>query len=182
LSVYLRDNHGIQPQGYGVLLTFSALTVIAFQFWMMRVIKMQPQFLMMALGTLFYLVGFGMFGIVSSYGLFALAIVIITVGEMIVMPTSQTLAAGFARMEMRGRYMAVFGLSVSLPNALGPLAAGIVLDNYRPNLLWVLSAAVCAMSVIGFYVLHLKLGSQPRFTAAAPRTERPALAMEAEHG
>jgi MFS family permease len=182
LSVYLRDNHGIQPQGYGVLLTFSALTVVAFQFWMMRVIKMRPQFLMMALGTLFYLVGFGMFGIVSSYGLFALAIVIITVGEMIVMPTSQTLAAGFARMEMRGRYMAVFGLSVSLPNALGPLAAGIVLDNYRPNLLWVLSASVCAVSVISFYALHLKLGSQPRFTAAAPRTERPALAMEAEHG
>ena len=57
LSVYLRDNHGIQPQGYGFLLTSSAITVICFQFWTMRVIKRQPQFLMMALGTVFYLSG-----------------------------------------------------------------------------------------------------------------------------
>jgi len=98
------------------------------------------------------------------------------------MPTSQTLAAGFARTDMRGRYMAVFGLSVSLPNALGPLAAGIVLDNYRPNLLWLLSASLCAISATGFYALHLKLGSQPRFIAAAPHTALPSLAMEAEHG
>jgi MFS family permease len=182
LSVYLRDSHGIQPQGYGFLLTSSAITVIAFQFWTMRVIKMQPQFLMMALGTLFYLVGFGMFGVVSAYYMLVVAVIIITVGEMIVMPTSQTLAAGFARTDMRGRYMAAFGLSISLPSALGPLAAGIVLDNYHPNLLWLLSALLCAVSASGFYALHVKLGSQPRFVVSAPHAERPALAMEAEHG
>ena len=182
LSVYLRDNHGIAPQGYGFLLTSSAITVICFQFWTMRVIKMKPQFLMMASGTVFYLVGFGMFGIVSAYWLFVTAVIIITMGEMIVMPTSQTIAAGFARMDMRGRYMAVFGLSVSIPSAVGPLAAGIVLDNYHPNLLWHLSAVVCAISAAAFYALHVKLGSQPRFSAAPPAVARPALAMEAEHG
>ena len=182
LSVYLRDNHGIQPQGYGVLLTSSAITVIGFQFWTMRVIKMQPQFLMMALGTLFYLIGFGMFGVVSTYWLFVLAVVIITVGEMIVVPTSQTLAAGFARIDMRGRYMAVYGLSASIPAAIGPLAAGIVIDNYPPHLLWYLSALLCAISASGFYALHLKLGAQPRFANAAMPPGRAPLAMEAEHG
>jgi MFS family permease len=182
LSVYLRDNHGIQPHGYGVLLTSSAITVIGFQFWTMRVIKMRPQFLMMALGTVFYLIGFGMFGMVSSYWLFVFAVVIITVGEMIVMPTSQTLAAGFARTDMRGRYMAVFALSVSVPAAIGPLAAGIVLDNYQPRLLWYLSALLCAISASGFYALHLRLGAQPRFAMVGTRPDRGPLAMEAEHG
>jgi MFS family permease len=182
LSVYLRDNHGIQPQGYGVLLTSSAITVICFQFWTMRVIKLQPKFLMMALGTLFYLIGFGMFGIASAYWLFVAAVVIITVGEMIVMPTSQTLAAGFARADMRGRYMAVFGLSISIPAAVGPLAAGIVLDNYPPHRLWYLAVVVCAISASGFYALHLKLGAQARFSTAAVRTAPAAFEMEAEHG
>ena len=176
LSVYLRDNHGVAPQGYGVLLTSSAVTVICFQIWMMRVIKVQPPFLMMALGTLFYLVGFGMFGVVAAYGLFVLAVVIITVGEMIVVPTSQTLAAGFARIDMRGRYMAAFGLSLSIPAAIGPVAAGVVLDNYRPNLLWYLSALFCAISAAGFYALHLKLGGQPRFAAADSLSRGGALA------
>lgn len=182
LSVYLRDNHGIQPQGYGVLLTSSAATVICCQFWTMRVIKRQPQFLMMAVGTLFYLIGFGMFGFVAAYWLFVLAVVIITVGEMIVMPTSQTLAAGFARADMRGRYMAAFNLSFSIPAAVGPLAAGIVLDNYRPNLLWHLAVLLCAMSASGFYALHVRLGAQPRFVTGAARTGRGSPAMEAEHG
>jgi MFS family permease len=183
LSVYLRDNHGIQSQGYGVLLTSSAITVICFQFWTMRVIKKHPQFLMMALGTLFYLIGFGMFGVVTAYWLFVLAVVVITIGEMIVMPTSQTLAAGFARSDMRGRYMALFGLSVSIPSAIGPLAAGVVLDNYRPNLLWNLAAVFCAISAAGFYALHVRLGAQPRFApSSAAVAEQPQLAMEADHG
>lgn len=182
LSVYLRDNHGIQPQGYGMLLTSSAITVICFQIWTMRVIKMWPQFLMMAFGTLFYLVGFGMFGIVSAYWLFVLAVVIITVGEMIVVPTSQTIAAGFAKIDMRGRYMAAFNLTHSLPAALGPFAAGIVLDNYHPNLLWYLAALLCAVSATGFYALHVKLGTQPRFAAAGLPARSGPLTMEAEHG
>ena len=182
LSVYLRDNHGFSPQGYGVLLTSSAITVIGFQIWTMRVIKGKPPFLMMALGTLLYLVGFGMFGVVAAYWLFVLAVVIITVGEMLVVPTSQTLAAGFAKTDMRGRYMAVFALSWSIPAAAGPLAAGIVLDNYHPNLLWYLASVLCAMSAAGFYALHVKLGAQPRFAPAAEPPETRALAMEAEHG
>ncbi|HEX2981663.1 MAG TPA: MFS transporter, partial [Anaerolineaceae bacterium] len=111
LSVYLRDHHGIDPQGYGFLLTASAITVILFQFTVTRLIKRRPPFLMMALGTVFYMIGFGMFGFVNAYVLFAAAIVIITIGEMVIMPTSQALAANFAPADMRGRYMAVYGLT-----------------------------------------------------------------------
>ena len=46
LSVYLRDSHGIEPQGYGFLMTTSAITVILFQFQTTRAIKKQPAFLM----------------------------------------------------------------------------------------------------------------------------------------
>jgi len=166
LSVYLRDNHGIEPQGYGFLLTTSAITVILFQFWVTRLIKRRPPFLMMALGTIFYMLGFGMFGLVSLYWLFALAVVIITIGEMIVMPTSQALAANFAPVEMRGRYMAVFGLIWMIPATIGPGAAGIILDNYNPNLLWYIGSMLCAISAASFYALHLRLGTQERFAPA----------------
>lgn len=178
LSVYLRDTHGIEPQGYGFLLTSSAITVIAFQFWTMRVIKTRPQFLMMALGTVFYLIGFGMFGLVSAYLMFVAAVVIITIGEMIVMPTSQTIAAGFARLEMRGRYMAAFGLTISVPAAIGPLAAGIILDNYQPRLLWAVASGVCAVSAGAFYGLHRGLHGDPRFNTAPAVPEQSALAVE----
>jgi MFS family permease len=163
LSVFLRDYHGIQPQGYGFLLTTSAITVILFQFSVTRVIKKKPPFIMIALGSLFYMVGFSMYGFVSSYWMFMAAVVIITIGEMIIMPTVQFLAANFAPTEMRGRYMAVYSITWMLPATFGPGFAGVILDNYNPNLLWYIGGALCAISAMAFYALHLRLGKQKRF-------------------
>ena len=171
LSVYLRDNHGIDPQGYGFLLTSSAITVILFQFWTTRQIKHRPPFLMMALGTLFYMIGFGLFGIVSAYWLFVLNIVIITIGEMIIMPTSQALAANFAPENMRGRYMAVFGLTWGIPSIFGPGLAGVILDNMNPNLLWYIAGFLCAVAAFSYYALHLRIGKQNRFAPARRKPE-----------
>jgi MFS family permease len=166
LSVYLRDNHGINPQGYGFLMTSSAITVVLFQFWLTRTIKHRPPFLMMAFGTVFYMIGFFLFGIFTTFILFALNIVIITIGEMIVVPTSQALVAGFAPEAMRGRYMAVAGLSWAIPSTVGPGAAGYILDNYNPNLLWYIGGALCGLSVLAYYILHLRLGAREEFAPA----------------
>ena len=166
LSVYLRDNHNITPSGYGFLMTTSAITVVIFQFWVSRTIKYRPPFLMMAVGTIFYMIGFTLFGVVTAYAFFALNIVIITIGEMIVMPTSQALATDFAPETMRGRYMAIFGLSWAIPSTLGPGAAGYILDNYNPNWLWFIGGVLCGISVLAYYALHERLGSRPQFAPA----------------
>jgi MFS family permease len=71
---------------------------------------------------------------------------------------------------MRGRYMAVSGLVWSIPATVGPAAAGIIMDNYNPNLVWYIGGVICIISGIGYYALHLKLGSQQRF--APPPLEK----------
>ena len=163
LSVYLRDNHGIDPQGYGFMLTASAIVVIIFQFSVTRYIKKKPPFAIMALGTLFYMVGFSMFGFVGQYWMFVAAVVVITMGEMLVVPTSQTIATNFAPEEMRGRYMGVFGMTWMLPATIGPGLAGVILDNYNPNLLWYIGGVLCAISAMAYFALHARLGKQERF-------------------
>lgn len=166
LSVYLRDVHGIDPQGYGFLMTSSAITVVFFQFSVSRWLRDKKPFLMMAFGTLFYMVGFTMFGLVSAYPLFVTAIVVITIGEMIVVPISQGLAANFAPEQMRGRYMAVFGFSWAIPQTLGPGAAGYILDHFNPNLLWYIGGVLCAISAFSYYLLHIRLGARTQFAPA----------------
>jgi len=168
LSVYLRDNHGIDPQAYGFLMSSSAITVVLLQFWVTRRVKTRPPFLAMAVGVLFYALGFTMFGFVTAYWLFVGAIVVITIGEMIIMPVSSALAAGFAPVEMRGRYMAMYGLSWALPATVGPAAAGYILDNFNPNLLWYLGGLLTLVSAFSFYVLHMRLKNQERFAPAPP--------------
>jgi len=143
---------------------------------------------MMALGAFFYAIGFSMFGFdpLNAFGTsfmlynwevslsgtfiwFMSAVVIITIGEMIIMPVSQALAANFAPEDMRGRYMAIFSIAWAIPATFGPALAGLILDNksYDPNILWYLGGIICLVSVLGFYLLHLRLGKQARFAPAS---------------
>jgi MFS family permease len=101
-----------------------------------------------------YAVGFAMYGMVAEYGLFLTAMVVITIGEMIVAPVSQALVAGMAPADKRGRYMAVFGFSWVIPGAVGPLLAGLILDNLDPNWLWLGAGAVGMISAAGFAAMH----------------------------
>ena len=160
LSVFLRDVHGVSTQGYGFMLSLDAGTVVLFQFWVTRRIKRYAPMVMMALGTVFYLIGFTMYGFVSTYILFVVAILLITIGEMIVMPVGQALTARFAPEDMRGRYMAFYSLAWTIPAAVGPWAAGLILDNYDPNWVWYAAGIISAIAAAGFYSLHLKTRSR----------------------
>lgn len=173
LSVYLRDVHGIPAQGFGTLISINAGTVVIFQFWITRRIKRFPPMAMMATGTAFYLVGFAAYGFVSGFALFLIAMILITIGEMISVPLSQALAAHFAPEDMRGRYMAIFGLSWAIPSTFGPAAAGVIMDNYDPNWIWYACGILAAIGVLGYLGLHLKLGG--RFTAEDVHRAQPAV-------
>jgi MFS family permease len=163
LAVYLRDVHNISSKSYGVMLSITGLEVVLFQIWISRTIRKYPPFLMMTLGALFFMIGFAMIGFVRGFEFFLLAVIIATVGEMILFPTNKALAANFSPAEMRGRYMAVYDLGWTIPATFGPAAAGLILDNYDPNLLWYIGGILCAVAAIGFYALHLWLGRQGRF-------------------
>jgi MFS family permease len=154
LSVYLRDVHGISPKGFGTILSLNAAMVVLFQFWVTRRISKYRAMGLMAFGSLFYAIGFGMYGFVGSYPLFLAAMVIITIGEMLVTPTAQGLVARLAPEDMRGRYMALYGLSWILPNALGPLAAGIIMDNYNPDWVWYAGGLISMIVALGYLTLN----------------------------
>jgi MFS family permease len=160
LPVYLRDFHGVPAQGYGLLLTINALMVVFFQFWISRRIAGYSAIRMVALGAALYGVGFFLFGVTNTYAAFILAMVILTIGEMVSAPTSQALAARFSPEEMRGRYMAVFGLAWALPSMVVPLAFGYIMDYYNPNWVWYICGLLGALSVLGLFILEARAGAR----------------------
>jgi MFS family permease len=161
LPVFLRDVHGLPESGYGLLLSLNASMVVLLQFIITRRIKGYAPMKIMAWGMIIYAVGFSMYGFVSAYWLFILAMVIITFAEMLVSPTGQAIVAKLSPEDMRGRYMAVFGFSWTIPNAIGPLMAGIVMDNYNPN--WVWYGAGIFMIISAGIFTYLQIKSSSRF-------------------
>ncbi len=158
LGVFLRDSHGIPESGYGFILSMNAAMVVLFQFWITRRVKGFAPLLVMAAGTLLYAIGFAMYGFVATYALFMLAMVVITIGEMIIAPMSQAIVAKFAPEEMRGRYMAIAGFSFGIPYAIGPLLAGMLLDSMHAELLWGAAGIVGLLSVLVYLRLHRAVG------------------------
>jgi MFS family permease len=160
LGVYLRDHHGIDEAGYGLLLSLNAAMVVFLQFPITRRIEKYTPMLMMALGAALYAIGFGMYGFVSSAAMFVLAMVILTIGEMVISPVAQALVATFAPEDKRGRYMAIFGFSFGIPYAIGPYFAGLILDNADPHYLWYLAGFVGILATMMYLWLHREVRSE----------------------
>jgi MFS family permease len=139
-------------------MSLNAAMVVLFQFAVTRWISRYRPLIVMAMGTLLYAIGFGMYGFVSVYVLFLVAMVIITIGEMFVAPVSQALVAQLAPEDMRGRYMAVFGFTWVIPSAVGPFLAGLVMDNADPRWVWYAAGLVGLVAAGAFALLERRVG------------------------
>ena len=154
LSVFLLTVYEFPTESFGILVSMNALMVVLFQFWITNRTSKYAPMKMMAFGTLLYMIGFGMYGFISEVYLFYIAMFILTVGEMIVLPVAQATVAQFAPEDKRGRYMAVFGYSWSIPNLFGVVIAGLVMDYIGPNWVWYIAGILSLIAIIGFLLLH----------------------------
>lgn len=160
LSVYLNDIFGTTPRAFGYLLSLNALLVVLFQFPITIWVKKHKPILMMALGNLLYAIGLSMYGYVTSYALFLLAVIIFTLGEMVNAPVVQSLVVNIAPKDMRGRYMAVFMLGRGIALAVGPVIAGMILDNYNPRWLWLGGGMILVLVALLYLILQSRVGSR----------------------
>ena len=155
LPVFLTTELGFNLNIYGLLISMNAFMVVVMQFWLTRKIKGFHALLMMAAGNLLYGIGFGMYGFIGTVPLAFLAMVVITIGEMVVAPYSQSIAANLAPEDKRGRYMAVHGWSSIFPMLFGIVGAGAIMDNMDSNILWYLSGILSIVAACGYVFLHL---------------------------
>jgi MFS family permease len=91
---------------------------------------------------------------VDVYILFMLAMGIITVGEMVIIPVARAYVGEAAPEDMRGRYSGVMGFSWMIPWMIGPLMAGLIMDNGDPNWIWYGSALLGMVAALGFLWLR----------------------------
>ncbi len=134
--VYMKENYGITERQYGLMMSLNAAMVVLFQFPITGFTERYARTAMLALAAVFYGVGFGLVGFVSTAAFFALAIAIWTVGEMVHVPVAQAYVADVAPEDMRGRYMGASGLTWGVGWSLGPLLAGLMMDLGDARYVW----------------------------------------------
>jgi MFS family permease len=154
LPVYATKVIGIPKQLYGFIPTTNALMVVFFQVLVTQWTKQHAPLRMIAFGMFFYAIGVGSVILGTGFWGFWMSMVIITIGELIIVPTSSTFVANLAPADMRGRYMSIYSLTWSLSIGTGPLLGGFLSDTFGPPAPWIGGLLIGLISTITFFIIE----------------------------
>ncbi|HYR52348.1 MAG TPA: MFS transporter [Candidatus Dormibacteraeota bacterium] len=159
LSVYAVTWVGITKLQLGALYALNGLMVVFLQFPVVRALASYRMTTALVLGSILYGAGYAMMGIGRDFALLALAMFVVTMGEIVTTPASMNLVANFSTTELRGRYMGVYGLFNSFGWSIGPLIGGVLLDlaSKRPMLLWGPIGGLAILAAVGFWDLRRRV-------------------------
>jgi len=159
LSVYAVQWAGISKIQLGGLYTLNGLMVVFLQFPVVRALAPYRMTTALIAGSILYALGYAMMGLGHDMFLLAAAMFVVTLGEIVTTPASMNLVANFSTVELRGRYMGVYGLYNSFGWSIGPLVGGVLLDfaARRSMLLWTPIGALALVAAAGYWDLRQRL-------------------------
>ncbi|MGE5601618.1 MAG: MDR family MFS transporter [Nitrososphaerales archaeon] len=162
MPVYAKANYGVVEQQAGFIMSTNAIMVVLFQVAVTRWSSRYPNLRVLALGAFLYAIGVGSVALGAGFWAFWMSMVVLTFGELLLVPTGTAYAANSAPPEMRGRYMGLYGLTWSVAFGIGPVLGGWLNDNISPAATWVGGLVVGLVAVVGFLALQALQGQGVR--------------------
>ncbi|MCX6651346.1 MAG: MFS transporter [Methanomassiliicoccales archaeon] len=167
-AVFSTAQIGLTSAEIGYIYAINGLMVVLIQFPISRAISHHRMTRVMAFGSLLYAIGYGIVGLTPTLGLqlpswllspgfmyLAMCMFIVTMGEMIVSPSSTALVAKMSPEKERGRYQGMYGLVSSFGFSAGPFFGGLLYDNFLgdPIIMWAGIGCFGLFAAIGFLAL-----------------------------
>ncbi|MGE6256466.1 MDR family MFS transporter [Heyndrickxia sporothermodurans] len=139
---------------YSVLLSINAVTVVILQIPLSRLVEKWKVLHAMMLGSSIFVIGFIGFSFSQGWAGFILSMLLFTIGEIFLFPSTSAFIDSIAPDMMRGTY---FGAAQfrSLGNFIGPIAGGWLFKQLNGQWLFGLMALVVTVSIFS-YLIGLK--------------------------
>jgi len=161
LPVFLKEDFALNTAQIGWLLALNGLLIAIME--MPIVYSLEPKFpalRLISMGTLLIGLSFWVFNFFPhALPLAVGAMILITFGEILNMPFTNTFAVSRSRPENRGQYMALYGIAYATAHMLAPVVGLKVAEVYGFPMLWHLLMGCCIVAAIGFSVLRGKIDS-----------------------
>lgn len=87
----------------------------------------------------------------------AIFILVCTGGEMLCLPFMNSFWISRSKTHNRGQYASLYTIAYALCSIIGPTLGGYMVEHFGFTTWWYMTAAICASTGIGFYLLFRKL-------------------------
>lgn len=140
------------PQ-YSILWTLNGIFIVTLQpviHWIIRhwAPTLARQFY---ISCIFYGMGFLILFAQLPYYSYILMMLIITLGEMLLLPAVPAAAAQIAPLGKSGTYQGIVAGASSAGRVLGPILGGLAFDRYSGSMVWVLASILVSMALVAFH-------------------------------
>lgn len=156
LPIYAYDL-GVSTATWGLLFALNGILILVLQLRVSSLSERRSRPRVMAAGALCsglaYLVVAGMPGAALVLPFLAVAIVLVTFGEMAFFPVAPSFVSDLSPVTIRGRYQGYLGAATGLGSAVAPVLAGAVLDVAPGPAVWLGASVACGLIAGGLWWL-----------------------------
>lgn len=142
---------GIPLALYSLLWTINTVLILTAQPILSKMVSRLPRvFTQLMIGTGFFLLAFFTLSLFHRYLAYVLAMLLATLGEMLVLPGVPAEAEFRSTPERRGLVQGVVSTGAALGRMLGPLAGGFLYVNTNPGRLFLVMGLAMVMGGAGY--------------------------------
>ncbi|WP_227396567.1 MDR family MFS transporter [Jeotgalibacillus aurantiacus] len=145
----------IPLEQYSLLWTVNGLLIVAGQPLIKPIVKRFEHNLkiQMTIGTVIFMFSFGITAYAGDFMGFLAAMIVLTIGEMLIWPAVPTIASRLAPKGREGFYQGIVNSTATGGRMIGPLLGGIMVDLYGMPALFMLLIVLLVFS-IGLTLLY----------------------------
>ena len=153
-AIYMTKGLGLAKDEVGLLYTINGALVLLMQWPALGAIQRIGTSAALVTSSMVFAIGFGLIGAAGGFVGGALAIAVITLGEVLFAPAHQTAAAQSGDAARLGKSFGLVGFMQMLGVAFGPLIGGAVFDAIGEHHMWMWGSvsALCVALAATFAV------------------------------
>ncbi|KPC66311.1 MDR family MFS transporter [Streptomyces chattanoogensis] len=173
---------GFSSVDFGLVIAVNGALIVLLQIPVTRFIEHRSPAMLLIGSSLLAGYGFGLTALAGSVAMYAVAVAVWTLGEIINSPTQMGLVVRLSPLHGRGRYQGMYSLSWSVASLTAPLLGGVVIDRFGADTLWAACAVVGTVAAVGYGALLRRLPRQQDPAAAGQRPKSGAGAAASQAG
>lgn len=153
LAVYINKYYGIPEYLYSWMPITNAMMCVFVQYPVTMITRKMRAKTAITLGMFVYAIGVGSVAVMTGFWGFWLSMVIMSMGELILVPTGSKYVADIAPEDLRGRYMSIYWLTWGVSRTVAPMVGGYLHDAIAPQAIWWGGLAIGLVSTLGLFLL-----------------------------